>query len=654
MKKHKHEIMNHEYLMSNGLGGYSFGTLDQVNCRKYHSLYTVSFNPPIERMHMISKISEVVLTDQGEFPIAYENVTGVDMTESNLVSYEHEGTICQTFEIKPIGVIVKRILAMAYGTNQLAVKYIIETLNAMSIKMTPWFNFRDHHDTISAVALDYQAVYDEQHQLLSVTAKDKTVFMKAETSQNAAFLSLPDVYDTPICHYPIETQRGYPDEESHVVLGHFVFDLPSGVSEISFLVNLSPEFDTAEHIFEGRKNRYAQLMKLAKADVLDPSHSPSDPYRRLVQAADDFIVYRKTTGKMTILAGYPWFSDWGRDTMIAIPGLTLETGRSEEALQMIEGFLEMSHLGIIPNNFPDEGQAPMYNTSDGTLWLFNAMYMYYLKTGDKDAVERLYPKLMEILNHHIQGTINDIYMDTDGLLSSGNEDTQLTWMDVKVNGWVVTPRHGKAVEINALWYNALSVMDAFTDLLKVHNEAMGVDLKALMHQVKTSFNQQFWNEQDQNLFDLIIDGVPVDIPRPNMIFSVSLPFAVLEEKRWKPVVNYVEKHFKVPYGLLTLRREDENFHKKYEGDLLSRDGAYHRGTAWGWLIGPFLEAHYKTYHDTTYLKTSLEALFKHLDEGIHGSISEIFEGGEPHAQVGCSAQAWSVAEAIRLWKLALE
>lgn len=649
MKKHKHEIMNHEYLMTNGLGGYSFGTLDQVNCRKYHGLYTVSFNPPIERMHLISKISEVLSVDGVAFPLTYENVTSAENTESNLMSYEHRGVVTQHFEIIDIGVKVERTLAMAYGTNQLAVRYVIDTDKDIKLSMTPWFNFRDHHDTINANALDYQATYDEMRHMMRVEAKEKAVYLKVETSEEIHFEFVPEVKETPVCHYPIETQRGYPDAESHVILGSFTFNLAKGSNTVAFLVNLTDEFDTAESIFTGRKLRYEHLMQLADAGAL-----ASESYKRLVQAADDFIVYRKTTGKMTILAGYPWFSDWGRDTMIAIPGLTLETGRSEEALQMIEGFLEMSSMGIIPNNFPDEGQAPMYNTSDGTLWLFNAIYMYFLKTGDLSSVERLYPKLMEILNHHIQGTINDIYMDTDGLLSSGNDETQLTWMDVKVNGWVVTPRHGKAVEINALWYNALAIMDTFTEHLNIHNEAMSVDLKALMHKVKVAFNQQFWNEDGQNLFDLIIDGAPVDIPRPNMIFSVSLPFPVLEEKRWKAVVNYTEKHFKVPYGLLTLRREDENFHKKYEGDLLSRDGAYHRGTAWGWLIGPYLEAHLKTYGDKAYVKANLETLFKHLDEGIHGSISEIFEGGEPHAQVGCSAQAWSVAEAIRLWKMALE
>jgi predicted glycogen debranching enzyme len=229
--------------------------------------------------------------------------------------------------------------------------------------------------------------------------------------------------------------------------------------------------------------------------------------------------------------------------------------------------------------------------------------------------------------------------------------TQLTWMDVKVNGWVVTPRHGKAVEINALWYNALSIMNKLTQLLNIGNEAMEVDFDALLKQVKQSFNTLFWNAKDKNLYDLIIEGEPVDIPRPNMIFAVSLPYPVLDEKHWKAVVSYVQKHFKVPYGLLTLRREDENFNERYEGDLLSRDGAYHRGTAWGWLIGPYLEAHYKTFFDRAIIKADLDTLMSHLDEGIHGSISEIFEGAEPHAQRGCSAQAWSVAEAIRIWKM---
>lgn len=641
MKKEVTEIMNHEYLMTNGLGGYSFGTLDQINCRKYHSLYTVSYNPPIERMHLISKIQESITVDGKSYPLTYENVSSSPETESNLINYTHEGIIEQWFQIEEAHLSVERTIAMKYASNQLAVRYHFVTDKPVRIELTPLFNFRDHHDTLTPDLSQYSDTYDLQNNVLMVKAKDKKVFMKVEGQESIFYL--PNHGYSEESYYPIETQRGYPDKERHVIMGTFSVNLEQGESTIDILINIADEFDSADSIFESRKVRYQELMTKAGASAL--------PLKRLVQAADDFIVYRKTTGKMTIIAGYPWFTDWGRDTMIAIPGLTLDTGRSEQALQMIEGFLEMSHMGIIPNNFPDEGQPPMYNTSDGTLWLFNAMYAYYMATNDLKAVEKFYPQMMRIINYHIQGTINDIFMDHDGLLSSGNEETQLTWMDVKVNGWVVTPRHGKAVEINALWYNAIAIMHEFTQLLEVKEENIGVDFSALMQKIKKSFNQAFWNDKEQNLYDLIIDGNEVDIPRPNMIFSVSLPFAVLDEKRWKAVVDYVTKHFKMPYGLLTLRREDENFHGRYEGDLLSRDGAYHRGTAWGWLIGPYLEAHFKTYHDLQYIKKSLDELIVHLDEGIHGSISEIFEGQEPYAQRGCSAQAWSVAEAIRIWKI---
>lgn len=629
------EIMNHEYLMTNGLGGYSFCSLDQVNCRKYHSLYTVSYNPPIERVHLISKLEEQLIINGNGYLLSYENVTGETGTRSNRVKFGHEGIVEQYFICNDIK--IKRTLAMHYGSNQLAVQYEIDSPIDFEMVFTPWFNFRDHHHVETPDLDHYNSTFSKEEGVLKVFNPHYEVYIKTK----GVFHEKREF--SKISYYPIETQRGYPDTEAHIILGDFTFGVLAGETKIDFVINTTKTFLSAQEIFEARLERYEHLMQRANAQDLY--------LRQLVQAADDFIVYRKTTGKMTIIAGYPWFSDWGRDTMISIPGLTLETGRSEEALQMIEGFLSMAYQGIIPNNFPDEGQEPMYNTSDGTLWLFNATYAYYQKTKNIEAIKAIYPKLMAIINHHIQGTINDIFMDTDGLLSSGNEETQLTWMDVKVNGWVVTPRHGKAVEINALWYNALSIMSEFTQILEVPSHAIEVDFKTLLNQIKKSFQNLFWNEKGQNLYDLVIDGKPVDIPRPNMIFAVSLPFPVLDETHHRAIVDYVKTYFKIPYGLLTLKRDDENFKPYYEGDLLSRDGAYHRGTAWGWLIGPYLEAHYKTYHDKTYIKESLMALFEHLDEGIHGSLSEIFEGAAPHAQRGCSAQAWSVAEAIRMWRL---
>jgi predicted glycogen debranching enzyme len=372
---------------------------------------------------------------------------------------------------------------------------------------------------------------------------------------------------------------------------------------------------------------------------------------RLVRASDDFIVFRDSIGGHTILAGYPWFTDWGRDTMIALPGLTLTTKRYAEALEMIEGFLAYTREGIIPNNFPEAGEAPMYNTSDATLWLFNAIYAYYKETGDKAAISRIYPQLMRILTYHINGTFNEIYMDDDGLLSTGNARTQLTWMDVKVNGWVVTPRHGKAVEINALFYNAMAITDYFAGILRQTPTIEGKTLQQYMACTKVAFNTVFWKEDgsETRLYDLIIDEEPIDIPRPNMIFAVSLPFPVLKASRWEAIVRYVERHFKIDSGLLTLRRDDKDFQPLYSGSILKRDGAYHRGTAWGWLLGPFLEAHYKVYGKQAYVAEAVERCLRHLDEGIYGSISEIFEGAFPHKQRGCSAQAWSVAEILRIY-----
>ncbi len=645
MKKTVFDIMNHEYLLTNGLGGYSFGTVDGTNCRKYHGLFCVSDNPPVERFHLISKMVVSIVVGDNVYPFVYENVTGIPKTESNLTAFDHKGTLQRRFHEPILGADLKEQIGLAYGSNHLAAKYKIslpETLvhrGDVKIKFELLVNFRDHHETITPDPEKYTTYFNDENQMAVISDQQHTVYAQFVSDESVT-------YRFPLClteesYYPIETERGYPDIEAHIVAVEGTITPKSNTLTIELRVNTASDFRSLSEIHEARTMRYEQLMKSAGAE--------SDILKQLVQASDDFIVYRKTTGKKTIIAGYPWFTDWGRDTMISIPGLTLETGRYEEAFEMIEGFLQMAHKGIIPNNFPDEGQAPMYNTSDGTLWLFHAMYQYMVKTNHLSALEKVYPKLVEIIDFHVNGTINDIYMDQDGLLSTGNETTQLTWMDVKVNGWVVTPRHGKAVEINALWYNALQIMAAFSTMLSNGEEHKYLELSS---RTKSAFNEQFWNEAGQNLYDLIIDGKAYDIPRPNMIFAVSLPFSVLNLDRHKAVVDYVMKHFKTPYGLRTLRTDDENFHPIYTGDLLSRDGAYHRGTVWAWLMGPYLEAHYKTYKDLSYLQNALKDWMMHLENGVIGSLSEVFDATEPFNQKGCSAQAWSVAEAIRIWKMA--
>lgn len=589
--------INHEYLLTNGLGGYSFSTTSGKNARKYHSVYTASLKPPIERVHMVSQLTPYFNGKLFEGPL-------------------------------------HRRMAFLHGTNLLAVEYTVKVNEPTTFALEPWFNFRDHHDVKEPVLEDYMMDFSDDstfvvnHPLTKLWIKCHGLF-KADRKE------------TPETHYPIESRRGYPDREKHIVLGSFNWELNAGEHRICLMFNLQNEFINTDEVFQKFEGR--------KQHLLDLAGFKNENIQRLVLAADDFIVHRESTKKKTILAGYPWFTDWGRDTMISISGLTLSTGRAKEGFEMIEGFLKMLHQGIIPNNFPDEGQEPMYNTSDGTLWLFQAVYAYYQKTKDLEGIKNIFPRLVEIIEHHLWGTINEIYMDTDGLLSTGNEETQLTWMDVKVEGWVVTPRHGKAVEINALWYNALSVLKALAEEIGEREVVKKLNLESLIPKVKKAFNEQFWNAEASRLYDLVIDGEPVDIPRPNMIFAVSLSFEVLDKDKWKAVVDTVASDFKTPYGLLTLRRDDPDFHGVYAGSLLERDGAYHRGTAWGWLLGPYFTARYKVYSDLREIKRDIKAAFEHLDEGVMGSFSEIFQGDFPHAQRGCPAQAWSVAELIRVW-----
>lgn len=635
MKNPVNALINHEFLMTNGLGGYAFGTLEGPSARKYHGLYTVSLTPPVQRCHMISKIQKRIWLDDEAIVLNHDLRAGTQEIESTCVNFVHKGTIFQTYQQGNL--MWHRELAFKYGTNELAIVYEFDVPQDCFLEMEPWFNFRDHHETETPDMSLYQGAFTEDEGVLKVTDGAHEVFIKSHG------IFSPNKTYTEESWYPIETRRGYPDLEKHISMGVFRYPLKKGANRVEISINIENLFSSPDSVLKSRKDRYMTLLEktgFSNASIV-----------KLVQAADDFVVYRQNTGKKTIIAGYPWFTDWGRDTMIALPGLTLVTGRYEEALEMIEGFLSKAYRGIIPNNFPDEGEAPMYNTSDGTLWLFNAVYHYYEHTKDLPGVRNLLPDLISIIKHHIEGTINDIYMDEDGLLNTGNPETQLTWMDVKVEEWVVTPRHGKAVEINALWYNAVKILMALAEATDSKSLIASMDLETLSEKIRIGFNEKFWNEKTGSLYDLIIEGEPVDIPRPNMIFSVGLTFPVLEPSRWASVVSYVEKSFKVPYGLLTLKRNDENFHAHYEGDLLKRDGAYHRGTAWGWLLGPYLEAHYKTFKDRKSILEDLNLAFAHLEEGIHGSFSEIFEGEAPHLQRGCSAQAWSVGELLRIWWL---
>jgi predicted glycogen debranching enzyme len=371
--------------------------------------------------------------------------------------------------------------------------------------------------------------------------------------------------------------------------------------------------------------------------------------KQLVLAADQFIVDRGE-GK-TILAGYHWFSDWGRDTMIALPGLTLATNRTEIAKGILSEFAKHISEGMIPNRFPDADEKPEYNTVDATLWFFEAICAYLDKTGDHKFVrDVLYKKLADIIEWHVRGTRHNIHVDTDGLLYSGEPGVQLTWMDAKIGDWVVTPRTGKAVEIQALWYNALRIMSRLADQFGDGERAANFDQMAEV--AKASFNGRFWNDEAACLFD-VVDGDEKDASiRPNQIFAVSLHHSILDEERGRKVVDRVENELLTPVGLRSLSPADRRYVPIYIGSPHDRDAAYHQGTIWGWLIGPFVGAYRKAHNDEADLESKIErfvAGFRgYINEAMLGQVSEIFDADPPHLPRGCAAQAWSVAELLRV------
>jgi predicted glycogen debranching enzyme len=382
----------------------------------------------------------------------------------------------------------------------------------------------------------------------------------------------------------------------------------------------------------------------------------------LVLAADQFLI--KPAGRVedaararaagdearTVIAGYHWFTDWGRDTMISLPGLTLATGRHAEAASILRTFAHHLRDGLLPNLFPEGEKAGLYHTADATLWFFQAIARYVATTDDRETLRLLLPSLIEVVDHHVRGTRFGIGVDPgDGLLRQGAEGYQLTWMDAKVGDWVVTPRRGKAVEINALWYNALRLLEAWVREEK--GDGLAQPLADRAEQTRASFNRRFWYADRGYLYD-VVDGENGDDAacRPNQLFAISLPHPVLDERRWEPVLEVVRKRLLTPLGLRSLAPGHPDYKSRYDGDLRSRDAAYHQGTVWAWLIGPYVDAWLKV-HPRDYLgaRSLLDGFQNHLDEACLGSISEIFDAEAPFTPRGCIAQAWSVAEVLRCW-----
>lgn len=628
-----------EWLETNGTGGYASATVSGANTRRYHGLLVAATKPPLGRAVLLSKADETVIVGEKRFELSTNQYPGAVHPDGFrfLRSFKLDPFPVWTFDLD--GLELKKKIFMQHGENTTIVKWSVENRGSddelnIALEVRPLVAFRDHHRLRrSAEDFDTTVQVGRGHASIRPVADLPALHLNGNfaSAEKTAFW-----YRN--LEYAIEQERGFDFQEDLYQPFVLTFDLSKPASLIASTESLGAiDVDSAERL---------ELKRRAKLVAGSKSKDPF--FRQLTLAADQFIVERG--GGTTVIAGYHWFSDWGRDTMIALPGLTLATGRPEIAKSVFTEFAKYVSDGMLPNRFPDVGERPEYNTVDATLWFFEAVRAYLAKTGDDEFVKTvLYEKLVDIIEWHIRGTRHNIHVDTDGLLCAGEPGVQLTWMDAKIGDWVVTPRTGKAVEIQALWYNALLIM---AGLGQRFDDDKNSDKYLRMADVaRDSFNGQFWNPSAECLFD-VIDGESKDASiRPNQIFAVSLANTMLDDERARKVVEKVEAELLTPFGLRSLSPYDPRYVGTYIGSPHDRDASYHQGTVWGWLIGPFIDAYRKVHSDDPELPLKVDqftsAFRSHLHEAMVGQISEIFDGEPPHSPRGCAAQAWSVAELLR-------
>ncbi len=631
-----------EWLETNGIGGFSSGTIAGANTRRYHALLTAATRPPLGRITMLSKFEETLIIDGKSFELSsnqYPNAV-----------YPNGYQYLQSFRLEPFpiwiyeveGIEIEKKFFMIDGANTVVCQWLIISSQVseenpkptVQLELKPLLSFCDYHHLQHENA-EFDLRYETSENL--VTVKPYQNLPALYFAHNAATVENTGAWYRNF-EYAIEKERGFDFAEDLFQPFALRFDLNEKVFVIASTEKQS--FPPVENLEKAEIGRRDSLIKDANAE--------DNFTKELVLAADQFIVSRGA-GK-TIIAGYPWFSDWGRDTMIALNGLTLSTNRSEIAKQILLEFSKHISEGMLPNRFPDAGDEPEYNNVDATLWYFEAIRAYVEKTRDYDFVRKnLYAKLVDIILWHVRGTRYKIKVDeADGLLYAGEKGVQLTWMDAKIGDFVVTPRTGKAVEIQALWYNALCVM---ADLAGIFGDwSDEKKYLELAEKAKANFNRIFWNEEENCLFDVIDGDVKDASVRPNQIFAVSLPNAILDDaEKAKKVVEKVEDELLTPVGLRSLSPKDKNYCPIYIGSPFDRDSSYHQGTVWAWQIGGFVDAYRKVFPENKQrIAEILDGFKTHLNEAGCGQISEIFDADAPHKPRGCPAQAWSVAEVLRV------
>ncbi len=752
--------LDHEWLVTNGLGGYASGSIIGATTRCYHGLLVAALHPPVARTVLVAKIDEeVTLPDGKVVQLGVNEYKGGAIHPQGYVYLETvylDGDIvCFVYRLSERLSLEKRVW-MEYGQNTTYVQYILhdsfespgETgqvavgagrgqappllppvqslqspaypVRSVTLTLFPFCLSRDYHSTTQGAA-DWHFFVDNQRSHCRIRAYDGAPIYHVVADPSTVFTSTYGPLSLPQWCWHIfhrrDSERGLSDHEDVYVPGIFQLALEPGKRKtlvLSAEADLPDEIGSPSHeeavalALMRHERRIQQILAVAERypddlrvgmgqSLPQPLYAPArDPvHARLVLAADQFIVARpdyteqvrgvgavggvqtcgtRHTGysdptpttaprpsqplrlapdRKTIIAGYPWFTDWGRDSMISLPGLLLYTGRHGEARGLLKAFASFAHNGLIPNRFPDGGEPPVYNAADATLWMFHAIDCYIAATNDWTLLKELFPILGEIIQWHIRGTDYGIHIDPqDGLLSAGAIGVQLTWMDAKVDDWVVTPRRGKPVEINALWYYTLTVMEAWA----VHLSIDATEYSQLRTQVRQHFASRFWYQEGGYLYDVIdVDGISGSNDaslRPNQLFAASLTHDLLSEEQVVSLFQKVTNDLLTPFGLRTLSPSDPNYRSRFRGNLRERDSAYHQGTVWPWLIGPYIDVHLRVHNNRAALKPLLVPLVERLWETCLGTIGEVAEPEAPFASGGCFAQAWSVAEVLRCWLLA--
>jgi predicted glycogen debranching enzyme len=648
-----------EWLVTNGIGGYASGTISGISSRRYHGLLVAALPAPLGRImlfnHLVERVkpgSGTMLLLAGEMPEAVQGSSG---PPAQLDDFTLELGL-PVWRYRVGSATLEKRLFMTHGANTVHLFYqLLDTSVPLYLHLRPGLHFRAHEAPVGEPDVGSYIVNAREHRV-EITQGDYGLKLELRGQEGHLMLDGGRLYDV---NYELEERRGYPHRDRLWSPGEFVTQLNPGERVV---LSVSTEAWDALEAAEPQDALELELQRRLRLLDQAPPAARSGVAAELVLAADQFIIEPSTRvadeararasgdEARSVIAGYHWFTDWGRDTMISLEGLTLSTGRTAEAGYILRTFGQYIRDGLIPNLFPEGEQQGLYHTADATLWYFHAIDRYLQATGDDGTLRILLPKLLDIIDHHVRGTHFGIGVDPDdGLLRQGAPGYQLTWMDAKVGDWVVTPRRGKAVEINALWYNALRLSERW--LIETGQTGDALTMAKQADRARQSFNARFWCADCGWLYDVVDGEGPDDASlRPNQLFAIALPNPVLAENHWPAVVEVCQEQLLTPVGLRSLGPHESEYKPKYSGDLRARDAAYHQGTVWGWLIGPFVDAWLKVHPGRfDEAQKFLQGFEPHLDEACIGSVSEIFDAESPYKPRGCIAQAWSVAELLRLW-----